>query len=454
MNMKSNYLILLMLLYAGQFIVGQTFVSPDDSRIKFTGSYFNKVSDTVVIFRRHSDAFLALTDWNESLASDENANTNTGITINFRTDAATIDIHSRMLPGNNAWNLYVSYYVDGDSLETLKQKRDDLTAAGDSSFIYTINAPSAGEHSYRIALSTYSTIAFEGLTLTGGSETLVDEPLPEKPVYVAYGNSISHGRGQDVGNQTYPWVLAEEMGWRLNNIAVGGSKTSVPMAEMVKNEITSEIDYMTILIGYNDAVGYAKDTTYYREKLISFIDTVRAGHPETTIFVLGQTYTLTTENSNGDPVDFDDWRKVQRYIVDSLTAAGDTLIHYINGATFTDYSSLNNPPDDPVHLGIPGAYSFGLALAEVIKNTLNSSTAVFSHKSNSYISVFPNPAQKYITVSTDNGVLGKIGLFDMTGKKVLSSYSDSQITKISLGDIPDGIYLLKTEKGTRKIIKQ
>ncbi len=456
---KIIYITLLLLMTESIFLSAQTFVPPNDTRVIFTGAFFNKVSDSEVIFRRHSDTFLALIDWKESLASDNNANTNTGITINFSTDATEISLHFRMLPGANAWNLYASYYIDGDNIDIVKQKRDDLTAAGDSSFVYTISSTSAGIHSYTIVLSTFSTVAFEGITLTGGSENLENFTLPEKPVYVAYGNSITHGRGQDVGDQTYPWILATQMEWELYNIAVGGSKTSVPMAEMLKNEVPEQIDFMSILIGYNDAVWYAKDTSYYRETLISFIDAVRAGHPETTIFVLGQTYTLTTENIDGDALDFDDWRKVQKYVVDSLTSNGDKLIYFINGDELTSYSSLNNPPDDPVHLGITGASDFGISLADTITRILNESTGIFTSGNRpSSATVYPNPAKDYIIVKTeDNNEPFDINLLDMQGKVIKSySYSNSSTTSIEL-NVPTGFYLIevifKNRKETFKVLK-
>ena len=354
----------------------QTFVNPNSDSIKFTGAMFNDVTANRVIFYRHSQNFYDLPD-NVTLVNDEKAKTNTGITINFTTAADSVKVHFKMLTGKNAYWLYSSYYIDGDSAGTYKVKRDDLVSSGDSTFVLQINSPSGGYHLYRIVLSTWSTVGFYGLTLMGDT-THLEPCVPEdKPFYLAYGNSITHGRGQNLGEQTYAGVLATRMGWELYNVAVGGSRTSVPLAEMIKNEITREIDYMTILIGYNDAVSAAQDTTYYRRQLIAFIDTVRESHPETTIFVIGQTYTLTTVNSIGDPVNFDDWRRVQKFVVDSLTAAGDTLIHYINGADYTGYDDLNNPQGgDSVHLSIDGAYRFGNALANVIAYDIKGSNII------------------------------------------------------------------------------
>ncbi len=432
----------------------QTYISPDNQKIKISGAMFNDISSERIIFYRHSQTFYALPD-NIALTSDAKAKTNTGVALYFITDAENIKIHFKMLEGKNSYWLYTLYYIDGDSIETVKLKRDAV-AAGDSTFVININSPSAGSHVYQIVLSTFCTYGFYGLTLTGGSESLENYNLPYRPFYVAYGNSITHGRGQNTGNQTYPWVLADKMNWETYNIAVGGAKTSVPMAAMIKNDITKTIDFLTILIGFNDAVGFAKDTLYYRKKLIAFIDTVRTGHPETTIFVIGQTYTIATENSNGEPVNFDDWRKVQKYVVDSLKAQGDSLIYYLNGADFTNYNDLNNPPNDKVHLSVNGAYHLGNALADTILKILCNPNKINYHTSNKErLKLYPNPAHNFVTLSGFSKKSKTIEVFNINGKPVMNKKINDKRQNITLNlkNFENGIYLIKTECSTVKFIK-
>jgi lysophospholipase L1-like esterase len=276
-----------------------------------------------------------------------------------------------MLPGHNLWMLWFTLYVDGDSVTALTKRRDGLTSAGDSLFAFDLPVPAArGEHTYRLVLPVLSTPAFAGITLEGGRETLVKIPKQERPLYIAYGNSITHGQGQFTGDQTWPWVLAQQMGWQLCNLAVGGSKTSVPMAEMIARQIMQHVDYMTILIGFNDAVFLRLDTATYRKRLTDFIRTVRKGHPETEIFLLGQTYTEKKEDKEGEPLNFGDWRKVQCEVAEAFMAAGDRKVHYLNGALYTRHEDLKNPPRDVVHLNVRGAYHFGTALADTIRKIL------------------------------------------------------------------------------------
>jgi lysophospholipase L1-like esterase len=454
--MKRAFPILIFLLSLTITCKAQTFIKPNNPAIKFTGSMFNHVTENRVIFYRHSQNFYSIPD-NIAQANDVKAKTNTGITINFKTDASQVEIHFKMMEGDNSSWLYSSYYIDGDSIGIDKTKRDDVATYPDSAFSYTISSPGAGTHTYRIVLSTWSTVAFDGLTLTGNSESLEDFQLPEKPLYVAYGNSITHGRGQNIGDQTYPWLVAKNLGWELYNIAVGGSKTSVPMATMIANEMNVPIDYLSILIGYNDAIGAARDTNYYRKVLIAFVDSIRKGHPETTIFVLGQTYTIATENSNGDPVDFDDWRKVQKFVVDSLTADGDTLIHYINGADFTDYNDLKDPPTDMVHLSIAGAYRFGNKLADTIEQILSIPTSLSENKTGkNRLDIYPNPAGNKVIISYNFGKAEHVQLYDINGKKLRVSAKplDKNSVELNISDLPAGVYIIKLGNSSSRLIKR
>ncbi len=364
---REKHLLSLLFFAVTVAVAGQTRIRPDDPAIRYGGAFFNKISDSLVIFQRHSDAFLALRT-NISQVNPRNARTTSGIRISFKTDAKKADLFLRMLPGRNDFVLFFSLYVDGDSVGMLKQKREDLTSSGDSLFSLEVEAPGKGYHTYTVVLPTFANLALVRLELTGGSGKLLPLPATKKPAYIAYGNSITHGQGQHTGDQTYPWILAREMGWDLYNLAVGGSRTSVAMARMIADEIKGPVDFMTILIGFNDAVFQGIDTTTYRQRLNTFIGTVRRGHPETTLFVLGQTYTDKKTDKKGHPLNFDDWRRVQQEVVQSFVAAGDRRIHYINGAALTGHDDLFKSPKNKVHLSVEGAARFGKALAERIRS--------------------------------------------------------------------------------------
>ena len=102
---------------------------------------------------------------------------------------------------------------------------------------------------WEIVLPTFCGVDFTGIEIDGNSD-LNKIKQEQKPVYVAIGNSITHGVGQNgAGFLTYPFLLAQNKNWVLYNLAVGGSKISWPVARLIENK---KVDVITILWGYND----------------------------------------------------------------------------------------------------------------------------------------------------------------------------------------------------------
>jgi len=329
----------------------QTLIPPNDPHIIFTGSHFNKISDTTVVFGRFTDEVLSLPP-RRLLLNTAKARTNTGITVQFRTDAPSVVARFVMdTTGVNRNNRF-GVYADGDSVGevAVRPAGKDVRTAYD----IAITSPAAGMHTYMITLPPFCTMVFKGLTLPEG-ETLSDLSLPGRPVYIAYGNSITHGQGQQKTEQTYPFLLAREMGWQMYNLGVGGAKTSLPVAEMIRDRIP-HVDYMTVLIGYNDWVFLGLDPAQYGKVLKTFLRTAREKHPETRIFVITQTFTLTKTSKVGIPLD--EYRKKQREVIASLHESGDSLLYLIRGEEITGPAGLR----DKVHFNITGARTFSLKL--------------------------------------------------------------------------------------------
>ena len=74
------------------------------------------------------------------------------------------------------------------------------------------------------------------------------------------------------------------------------------------------------------------------------------------------------------------------------------------------------------------------------------------------ISIYPNPFIDYVRIANPEGKLDFIKVFDTQGV-LLQEFFDikQQFTELHVSNSPDGIYLLKIQKGqktnTRKIIK-
>ena len=71
------------------------------------------------------------------------------------------------------------------------------------------------------------------------------------------------------------------------------------------------------------------------------------------------------------------------------------------------------------------------------------------------LSVFPNPTNDFLTVkNSDLSNIGKIIIYDLTGKTVLNATFDASETTLDIAAFPQGIYFLKTQSGrVLKVIK-
>lgn len=64
--------------------------------------------------------------------------------------------------------------------------------------------------------------------------------------------------------------------------------------------------------------------------------------------------------------------------------------------------------------------------------------------------IYPNPATSYITVS---GADGKAEIYDIMGRKVLTTNLNNTDNTIDISSLPQGLYLIKTETYTKKFYK-
>lgn len=69
---------------------------------------------------------------------------------------------------------------------------------------------------------------------------------------------------------------------------------------------------------------------------------------------------------------------------------------------------------------------------------------------NPVISIFPNPATEYITVSNEDAVRN-IVLFNMVGRK-MRTFTIEKGEKYEIGDLPNGLYVVQLFGKTNKVL--
>ena len=84
----------------------------------------------------------------------------------------------------------------------------------------------------------------------------------------------------------------------------------------------------------------------------------------------------------------------------------------------------------------------------------NTSTGIYEN-SNSFFSVFPNPASDQITIETNEYLMGnEFAIYNSIGKSVRKGSITTKETIVNLNDLATGIYILSINNQIYKVIKQ
>ena len=427
----------------GKTIIPQINVLPNDTRIHINGTKFITLGVEETIMHRHSDDVLAGTTFTNRFDPIK-ARTGSGITIRFKTLSPNVIAKFKIIEGNSSSSYFGIYQAVGDVISP--EHPDNLEGiipndiqifqySAGAKIGVAIQSETPGELvEYKITLPIWVDVNFLGLILDEGYD-IVDYSLVEKPVYVAYGNSITHGRGQDGTYQTYAFSLSEWMKWDLYNIAVGGGKTSPVMAQMIRDEY-SKIDYMTVLIGYNDFNGAGESPTEYRDNYNTFLNTIRESHSNTIIYCITLTATTKTVSDNSTYIP-EEFRQVVRDIVTERQQAGDGKIYLIEGEEITSTSDLNG--NDPVHMSIDGALNLADKLYDKINVTLSNDKNTVEELG---IGVYPNPVKNILNI-TSKKEIKSVAIYDMSGKVKVNKEVSSSKVDVSVDNLTKGIYILK-----------
>ena len=369
-NMKKSILILIVFVLSSLSSINaqdhsikgsKVVIAPNDSKIHIHGAKFVKMENGELVMHRHSDEVYAKKK-KELRFNSEKAKSSTGISIRFKTSSPTVKINIAI--GNEEMKKkpaggFIGIYQAIDAIKTPVHTSPAVGSIPDDKFkisyekgkSFTIDVKSKSIGSiveYKITLPIFIDVNLVGLELEKGYN-LVDYNKEVKPIYVAYGNSITHGRAQSGTSETYPYLLSEWMNWELYNTAVGGGKTSLEMAKMI-DETFPHIDYMTVLIGYNDYAGAGESSSTYRSNYTDFINKIRENHPNTKIYCITVTATTTTKSPNSEYT-AEQFRQVVRDIVGERQKEGDKSIYLIEGEDISEITDLKKK----VHFTVEGA---------------------------------------------------------------------------------------------------
>jgi len=318
----------------------------NDPNIVFRGVLYPIKTDTSVILNRHSLDFFTKTVGYFAIPAGR---TQTGIVVSFKTASPTVNVNFTKRTDSDLIELVFAVY------------RNKVFLGNYTSLKLNLFSSSTTPTNWDIVLPIRYGVNFNGVEIENSYSLLPVEP-ENKKTYIAIGNSISHGTGQTqiASDGTYPYVLAETMGWRLYNLAVSGSF----ITPLIADQTTAlQADVISILWGFNDWRWGRKIVADVIPRYKTLLTKLREYHPNASIYCIMATVTTSVLT---DPTNtIDSLRNTQRRAVLELIAAGDKRLIIVEGGNMTATTDLV----DGVHFNTAGAKKFGESLVTFVKQT-------------------------------------------------------------------------------------
>ena len=324
-----------------------------------TGSPYCEKSKNEITFSRFPVEILRK-DEAELSFNPNNAKSASGTMLHFRSDASKIKLSFTFGEGMKRGSAF-AIYQNGE----LAQEMAFVNSLNTIKLEFGVLNPGRATD-YRIVFPGYSNPILNELSVNETAKFL--KPKVPEFRYVAMGDSISHGSGQRLGvYKSWPFLLAENLKAQLYNVAIGGARVSLQVAQTLSEYPC--IDLLTILIGYNDCnAGVTPED--FMAKYIKAIRLVRQNHPETPIICITPTFITRTKSINSDHT-FDDFRDAAVGVVATLKEEGDSYIFSCRGEEITSVANLkNNRPADKTHFSEMGAEMMAEAMSGWIESNI------------------------------------------------------------------------------------
>ena len=279
------------------------------------------------------------------------AATTSGVRIYFRTDSPHIIPLFERRPDTkwreSTW--FYGIYCDGEFIGDISGKNP------------VIEAPSPGMHEYSLVLPIMNAEYFCGLKLDAGARL---KPSREEKglIYFAIGDSISHGTGQTGHSSriSYPFIVAENHGFRLYNLAVGASQITPAIVEELGGVKASVI---TILWGYNDWNATKGDLAEISDRYTKLLEGLLEVQPEADIYCIMYGITKNEEPKENYGCTLAEVRAAETEIARRFAAtASGSHIKVIDGFPFITLEGLA----DGCHFKNEGAAIFGEQVSKQI----------------------------------------------------------------------------------------
>ena len=337
-------------------------IAADDPNIHYEGiKIVAKEADGGMRYKRFTDEIYNITPPNKKKGDtvpSRKAQTTPCVKMLFKTKSKKIKLFFKTLPEYEHRGASFGIYQNGKWWKSIDFNKDHR----DMELNITPETPGK-EVLYTIALPSWSNPFFYGMELDDGASLIPFTPVKRK-IYVAYGDSVSHGTGQKGSYQTWPYKLAEKINYEVYSLAVGGASIKLPVIEMFGQ--FDHIDLITVYIGINDAA--RKSIEQYKKDYDEMLSIIRKYHSKTKIVCITMHTVPEDKVGRFSKVRLIDYRKPVIEIVTARRKEGDGNLFLVHGDQLTTLKDAMNPGN--VHLSIEGADKWAEKLYQKIKDKL------------------------------------------------------------------------------------
>jgi hypothetical protein len=421
------------MLFLGFFVISNSFavvlISPTDPKIRFNGVIEKIDGSAGTELFRFKKSYID--QGTGAFWSASNAGTQAGMSIQIKTSSPSVHFKFELLSAYTDRSARIFLYRNGVFVKSFDG------AAGSSVSAY-FKTNDRTESLWTCVLPSFKAQRFLGIELDDGFQ--LDDLEPKSaPVYVAIGNSITHGYGQELSSTTltYPWQFANYFGFELYNMAISGSKINT---EVLGNLQGLKPDVISVLWGYND-VNAPADLALSMSRYDTLMTQLLERYSKSIVIAIEHPYTTTSIGQRNPSNSVSRLRTDQAMILGRLKEKHSNLL-IVSALNYTDSSSLL----DAVHLNNSGAkyladgliYEFDLFRSQGEIVSFKSIESIPNSKMKNYLLNKKMPLDGHYEMRNISGVLIK-RVSVLAGQKAI----------VSTHEIPQGVYLVKLFAGNR-----
>lgn len=220
----------------------------------------------------------------------------------------------------------------------------------------------AGEHVVELWLPQLGLVQLRSVTFWGGPAVSV---RPAGLRWITYGSSITHCSAADGPSETWPALVARRYDWQLTSLGLGGQCQLDPIVARTIRDTPADLVSLCLGVNVHNASTYSART--FQSQVVGFLQTVRDGHPDTPMVVIGP---IASPSREDEPCETGmTLREIRRAVASAVTSLrnlGDLRMEYVDGRSVLNVAEAPGYLHDGLHPSPDGYRLMAQRLAPIL----------------------------------------------------------------------------------------